>query len=114
MVPSYAPSTAYSIFMRALFNRDIATGTVLLHDELATEGPSDTWHVRNIPPELPEPVCNVYAPGSCEPDVYEAVRNGTAIVEDFVVVGVEGEGGRWTARKQQGLGAAGQHIVLDL
>ncbi|MCJ1336656.1 hypothetical protein MMC09_001934 [Bachmanniomyces sp. S44760] len=88
-VPSYQPETAYKIFMRAMFGKDVATGTVDVWDEYKTPGPLSTWHIKNevLPP--PEPECYILAPGTCREEVYETVKNGTAIIEDYIVTGVE-------------------------
>lgn len=87
-VPSYQPAAAYDIFMRATFNKDIATGVLPVTDELSTVGLGDTWHIKNVPPERPEPRCYVLEPNSCTPEVWDRVKNGTAVVKDFFVVGV--------------------------
>ncbi|KFY93110.1 hypothetical protein V498_04554 [Pseudogymnoascus sp. VKM F-4517 (FW-2822)] len=86
-VPWYQPEVSYEIFMRATFNRDIATGLLPVSDDLATEGLSSTFHVKNEVPEVPEPKCYVRAPSSCTPEQYATVIDGTAIVRDFFVVG---------------------------
>ncbi|KAF9869744.1 serine carboxypeptidase [Colletotrichum karsti] len=86
-VPSYQPVTAYEIFMRATFNRDIATGLIPVTDELATDGPRDVWHIKNTPPPQPDQLCYVLKPGTCKPEVWEKVKNGTALVTDYYVVG---------------------------
>lgn len=85
-IPSYQPEVAYEIFMRALFNRDISTGKLPVHDELSTVGPSDTWHVRQAPPKSPSPRCYVLMPGTCEHEVWEKVKAGNVTVKDFFVV----------------------------
>src|SRR4051794_32204524 len=46
-VPAYQPVAAYEIFMRATFNRDIATGLLGVTDDLATVGPGDTRFIKN-------------------------------------------------------------------
>ena len=43
--------------------------------------------VKNEVPEYPEPKCYVRYPGSCTPEQYATVIDGTAIVKDFFVVG---------------------------
>ncbi|OLN88363.1 Carboxypeptidase S1-like protein A [Colletotrichum chlorophyti] len=86
-VPSYQPVTAYEIFMRATFNRDIATGLVPVTDELSTVGVKDTWHIKNDPPPQPDPICYVLKPQTCRPEVWEKVANGTALVRDWYVIG---------------------------
>jgi carboxypeptidase C (cathepsin A) len=86
-VPAYQPEAAYEIFMRATFNRDIATGLVPVTDELATIGPKDTWHIKNEPPQVPEPRCYVLSPWTCEPETWAKVWKGAAKVKDWFVVG---------------------------
>ena len=93
-VPSYQPETSYRIFTRAMFDRDIATGLLPLSDTLATVGPSDVRHIKNeIIEERPAPVCYIINPGeTCEKEDFETVMNGTAIIKDWIVVGVNGQG----------------------
>ncbi|KFY09286.1 hypothetical protein V491_08278 [Pseudogymnoascus sp. VKM F-3775] len=86
-VPWYQPEVSYEIFMRAMFNRDIATGLLPVSDDLTTTGLSSTFHIKNEVPEYPEPKCYVRAPGTCTPEQYATVIDGTAIVKDFFVVG---------------------------
>ncbi|PTB64899.1 serine carboxypeptidase [Trichoderma citrinoviride] len=83
MVPSYQPEAAYEIFMRATFNRDIPTGLLPVRDDLSTDGPSDTWHVRHEPPEAPAPRCYILAPQTCVSELWEKVVAGTARVKDW-------------------------------
>ncbi|KAF6829341.1 carboxypeptidase s1 [Colletotrichum plurivorum] len=90
-VPSYQPVTAYEIFMRATFNRDVATGLIPVTDELATEGPRDIWHIKNKPPAQPDEICYVLKPETCRPEVWQKVVDGTAMVRDYYVVGVDGD-----------------------
>lgn len=92
MVPSYQPEAAYDIFMRATFNRDIPTGLQPVRDDLSTEGPSDTWHVRHEPPEAPAPRCYILSPQSCVPELWDKVVAGTALVRDWFVDGEAEEG----------------------
>ena len=107
MVPSYQPETAYRIFMRAMFNLDIATGTRALSDELRTEGPRSTWAIKNEVLPAPDPVCYTLDPASrCEEEVYEMVKNGTAVVRDYLVVGKENDG-------EDGENTAGQGSIED-
>ena len=93
MVPSYQPETSYRIFTRAMFDRDIATGLLPLSDTLVTVGPSDVWHIKNeIIEEKSVPVCYIINPGeTCESEDFETVKNGTAIIKDWIVVGVKGQ-----------------------
>ncbi|KAL5351072.1 hypothetical protein ACLOAV_004647 [Pseudogymnoascus australis] len=102
-VPWYQPEVSYGIFMRATFNRDIATGLLPVLDDLATEGLSSTFHVKNEVPELSESRCYVRAPSTCTPEQYATVVDGTAIVKDFFVVG--------NVRDEMG-GDGTQHVLI--
>ncbi|KPM39262.1 Carboxypeptidase S1 A [Neonectria ditissima] len=91
-VPSYQPEAAYEIFMRALFNRDIATGILPVTDEFSTTGVKDTWHIKNTPPEVPKPRCYILKPDTCLPEVWAKVESGEAHIKDYFVVDDESSG----------------------
>ena len=113
MIPSYQPEAAYRIFMRAMFDRDIATGLLPLSDALMTVGPSDVRHIKNeLIEERPKPVCYIINPdATCESGVFETVKNGTAIIKDWVVIEVEGQE---EEEKDRGSSAfLTQHSALD-
>ncbi|KAJ5986490.1 Carboxypeptidase S1 [Penicillium sp. IBT 35674x] len=89
-VPAYQPQTAYEIFHRALFNRDLATGKIdtARNASYSTEGPSSTWHIKNEVPESPDPVCYILSlDATCTDDQIASVVNNTAVIKDYVVVG---------------------------
>ncbi|KAJ5663381.1 Carboxypeptidase S1 [Penicillium longicatenatum] len=89
-VPAYQPQTAYEIFHRALFNRDLATGKIdtARNASYSTEGPSSTWHIKNEVPESPEPVCYILSlESTCTEDQIARVVNNTAVIRDYIVVG---------------------------
>ncbi|KAF3482445.1 carboxypeptidase S1 [Arthroderma uncinatum] len=87
-VPAYQPETSLEIFHRIMFNKDIATGKIdtIKKGDYSTSGSPTTFQVKNqIPPE-PEPTCYVLSMGrSCTKDQIEAVKNGTAVVENYIV-----------------------------
>lgn len=86
-VPAYQPETAYKLFHRALFNKDIATGTVDLieNPEYVTEGPVDTWAIKNEdPPDLLH-FCYIYDASTCTEDQIESVLNGTAVIINGII-----------------------------
>lgn len=90
-IPSYQPETAYRIFMRALFNRDIATGeesTVSGEGETySSTGPSDTLAITNEPPAQPVQFCYTLDAGStCTEEELERLSEGSAIVDHFILV----------------------------
>lgn len=102
MVPSYQPEASLRIFERALFNKDIATGTVDLTktggwsdageeaEIFKSEGPRDTWWRRSEVMPVLEEECYILNLMSCSEKHVTALKNGTAIVKDFVIVGIEG------------------------
>ncbi|KAK5991499.1 Serine carboxypeptidase A [Cladobotryum mycophilum] len=91
MIPSYQPEAAYEIFMRATFDRDIPTGRLRVTDDLSTEGPLSTWHIKNDPPKVPKPRCYVLDSATCIPEVWAKVLDGTAKIKDFFVIEDEDE-----------------------
>ncbi|KAL1301770.1 hypothetical protein AAFC00_005968 [Neodothiora populina] len=100
LVPSYQPEAAYEIFMRSLAGRDIATGTIKVTDEYATEGPADTWWMKSDVLPAPEVECYILAPESCTEEQRGWLKDGTAIVRDYIVIGREGD----SARERPGSG----------
>jgi hypothetical protein len=85
-VPSYQPLAAYEIFMRAMFNKDIPTGLMPVHDELSTLGPSDTWGIKNAVEPAPEPKCYILDLATCTEEAWEKVKSGKATIKDYFVV----------------------------
>jgi hypothetical protein len=90
-VPSYQPEVAYEIFMRSLMNKDVATGLVPVTDNYTTTGPLSTWHIKNEIPEAPKPTCYILMPWTCTPEQYASVKNGSAVVKNYIVVEDEEE-----------------------
>ena len=86
MIPSYEPAAAYNVFMRATYNKDIATGKEAVHDELSTFGPLSTFHIKNKVHEAPKPRCYILQPETCVPEVWEKVKAGKVTVKDYYVV----------------------------
>lgn len=88
-VPAYQPETAYRIFHRALNNLDIATGGVSTakNATYATEGPSNTFHIKNTVPEAPAPTCYIQELlETCTNDQISAVQNGTVLIHYWIVI----------------------------
>lgn len=89
--PYYQPEAAYAIFQRDLDGVDIATGLTPVVPGYSTSGPSDIRGVKMSLPTNPWPIfCYVgavpVAAGSCSEEQIAALKNGTAVVEDFIVV----------------------------
>lgn len=75
--------------MRALTNRDIATGTISTTDNetYSSTGTSSTWQFKNTVPDSPAPTCYVRALlSTCTDDQVAAVVNGTALIHDWIVI----------------------------
>lgn len=95
MVPSYQPEAAYKIFMRSLLGKDIATGGIDLQavaaggQQYSTEGPKDTWWMKNDVLPSPPHECYLWDMGRCSEEEMKSVFDGTAIVKDWIVVGKE-------------------------
>ncbi|KAI0156451.1 carboxypeptidase S1 [Xylariaceae sp. FL1272] len=82
-IPSYQPETAYQMFNRALFNKDIATGTVdvAANQDYATNGTEDTWAIKNVNPKDPVHYCYLYSiEDTCTEEQLESIQNGTAVI----------------------------------
>jgi hypothetical protein len=91
-VESYQPETAYRIFNRAMFHKDIATGDIAISESAnySTTGPSSSFQIKNAMPDNPPNICYTYmATTTCTTAQLARLQNGTAVVEDFVVVGYE-------------------------
>lgn len=87
-VPAYQPQTAYEIFMRVLFNHDVATGTqhTGAGSNYSTEGPSDTLAHRNEQFEQPLQFCYTLDPSAtCTEEQVEMLLNGSATVCRYIV-----------------------------
>jgi hypothetical protein len=87
-VPAYQPATAYEIFTRALFNKDIATGLESTGEgtNYSSEGPSDTLAFRNAQFEQPLQFCYTLDPGStCTEEQIGALLNGSSTVCSWIV-----------------------------
>ncbi|KAL3488298.1 Alpha/Beta hydrolase protein [Aspergillus germanicus] len=88
-VPAYQPETAYEVFQRAMFNRDISTGNVSTakNGTYSTTGPSSTFNFTNVVPDSPAPTCYILSLGSyCTEEQIESVVDGTALIKDYIVV----------------------------
>ena len=91
-VPYYQPETAYQIFNRVMFSNDVATGSQS-NVQLSTVGPSSAWTASPLPPPEAEPQCYLWdILETCTPAQKQILKNGTAVVKDFVLVGFKQNG----------------------
>jgi hypothetical protein len=87
-VPAYQPETAYQIFTRALFNKDIATGLESTGEgsNYSSEGPADTLQFRSEQFEQPLQFCYTLDPGStCTEEQIGMLLNGSSTVCSWIV-----------------------------
>ncbi|DAA79308.1 TPA_exp: Serine carboxypeptidase A [Trichophyton benhamiae CBS 112371] len=87
-VPGYQPETSLKIFERIMFNKDIATGEldIAQKQDYGTTGTESTFQVKNEIPPSPEPTCYLLsADGTCTPEQLNAIENGTAVVENYII-----------------------------
>lgn len=83
----YQPETVFEIFTRAVMGKDVATGRKIVDDGYSSKGPSSSWHIREVLPPSPKFECNLYGVATtCTIEQYEALMNGTAVLEEFRVV----------------------------
>ncbi|KAK5171199.1 uncharacterized protein LTR77_004343 [Saxophila tyrrhenica] len=97
-VSYYQPETALRIFNRAMFSTDIATGkhsTSGPYNICSTIGPSSSWHIKNVLPDIPPVNCNLWAvPTSCTMGQLYALQNGTAVIDEgFRILQPDGSDG---------------------
>ncbi|KAK4118314.1 alpha/beta-hydrolase [Parathielavia appendiculata] len=90
--PWYQPETAYQIFKRVMFDRDVATGRVSTAEPCghaySTDGPDNVFNVTNAVPSQHAPECYLWAIFlTCDPTQTEMLRNGTAILKDYIMIG---------------------------
>lgn len=88
-VPAYQPATAYEIFTRALFNKDIATGLEATGEgsNYSSSGPADTLEFRSEQlAEQPLQFCYTLDPSStCTEEQIGALLNGSSTVCRYIV-----------------------------
>lgn len=99
-VPAYQPETAYQIFMRAMFGKDIATGKIDTTaastpyndvDIYHTEGSPTTFEVKNVLPESPTQQCYILAlEATCTIEqaiaIYNEYGNETTLIHDYILI----------------------------
>lgn len=91
-VAAYQPQTVYEIFQRSMFGKDVATGQDGTSKEYGTKGPLISWGIKNeVPEKSLESQCYTYLAGeTCTEEQLGALADGSAVVEEFVVVQPKG------------------------
>jgi hypothetical protein len=88
-VPAYQPETAYKIFTRALFNKDIATGNINIatNSNYSTKGPSDTLSFRSEDPPQPKGLCYILdASSTCTSEQQDAILAGDVLIHNWILI----------------------------
>lgn len=86
MVPSFQPVAAYEIFMRAMFNMDIGSGTIPVDDNLTNDGEAFHRWIKQDPPKREKGTCYVLNSWTCTPEEWASVADGKVRVENYYVV----------------------------
>ncbi|CAH0051499.1 unnamed protein product [Clonostachys solani] len=93
-VGGYQPETLSKLFDRVMFGKDVATGKVTLAEVEGGYSTKGKDQVRDVKNEVPEPVKNtcylMQAPTSCTKEQLAALADGSALIEDYVVVKPDG------------------------
>ncbi|KAG9690797.1 alpha/beta-hydrolase, partial [Aureobasidium melanogenum] len=86
----FQPQTVLEIFERSsVWDSDVATGTRLLATDgnYSISGPISAWSHFEVLPDVPTPVCNIWAAAeACTDEQLAALADGTAVIEDDIVV----------------------------
>ena len=111
-VPAYQPETAYKIFMRTLFNKDVATGEVDLMQggsNYSTSGPGDTWQFKTPGPQQPSQFCYVLDTATCTEEQIAVLGNGTGLIRDWILVD-ENSTAIWPGLAEEGAPGAEESV----
>jgi carboxypeptidase C (cathepsin A) len=86
----FQPQTVLEIFERSsVWDRDVASGTrrVDKHGAYSTRGYSSAWSHFEVLPDVPPPICNIWeAAITCTDEQFSALEDGSAVVQDDLVV----------------------------
>ncbi|CAI6332944.1 unnamed protein product [Periconia digitata] len=94
-VPYYQPETAYHIFNRVMFDRDVATGEKEVGEDYATVGEKSAWTKSEFREESGKASCYLWdIMETCDSEQTKLIASGKAVVKDCVLVG---EVVDWTA-----------------
>lgn len=106
-VPYYQPETAYRIFNRVMFNKDVATGNQSA-DGYVSSGEGNAWGGNVTTPaydSFPQDCYLWDVMETCIPDQVKVLKDGKPIVKDFVLVGYAAENGTQVLYPQYATGS---------
>ncbi|RYP41502.1 hypothetical protein DL767_001007 [Monosporascus sp. MG133] len=96
-VPYYRPETAYESFMSVTTNKDVATGKAKASacgSEYSTKGQEHILAISNALPTPHRPDCYFWDMfQTCEQEQIKLAKNGSAILEDFIMTGYRSDNG---------------------
>ncbi|KAG9937676.1 alpha/beta-hydrolase, partial [Aureobasidium melanogenum] len=86
----FQPQTVLEIFERSsVWDSDVATGIRRLaaNGNYSTSGPASAWSHFEVLPDVPTPVCDIWAAAvACTDEQLAALANGSAVIEHDIVV----------------------------
>lgn len=86
MVPAYQPEVAYAIMSRAMQQRDLATGRIIVTEDYSTSGSPNSTVILEAPP-VPSVTCYLRGMGAtCADNQIQAIKDGSASIDNGVIV----------------------------
>lgn len=87
-IAAFQPETAYQIFQRVIFDKDVATGKISTRGNgyMGTKGPLGMADIKNKVPVAPKPTCYTLSPDTCTNEQWDTVLDGTALIKNWIVV----------------------------
>ncbi len=86
-VPYYQPEAAFAIFNRTMSGVDVATGKAFA-ESVSTKGPKSVFRIKTAVFPHPAPQCYFWDQlETCTPTQKAMIRNETAILKDYIMVG---------------------------
>ena len=86
-VPYYQPEAAFAIFNRTMSGVDVATGKAPT-ESVNTKGPKSVFGIKAAVFPHPAPQCYFWDQlETCTPTQKAMIRNETAILKDYIMVG---------------------------
>ena len=93
-VPYYQPETAFEIFNRVMFNKDVATGNLDSTSEYSTTGPANASSIKTNATTTSERYCYLWdIMETCNSDEKAVISSGAAIVQNYILLGYNAANG---------------------
>ena len=90
-VGAFQPETVSEIFERVMFDKDVATGKIEVgengNETYSSTGLQSSFGIKNVLPDSLRNECYVWdAVTTCTDEEREALKDGRAVVENFILV----------------------------